>query len=180
MKITPGSVVFASSPLLVLLSLLSAYFLHPYLAIGVMFASAIILFRLSNMAEAKGTARIVGYSCAFACLLLIAALPSGEIGAKPCPDARVGFPGDGAPMLKYFYSPFCPYCPAQESEISRSQYYSESFQVEKYDIRYCKNDAEKFGFSATPCIAMVGKNATIKRCGLVGKEDIARMAIEAS
>lgn len=171
MKIGINGAIFVCAPLLVLLSLLSAYLFHPYAAVAAMFASALALFWLSNKADGKGIARVAGYSCAFACLLFIAALPSGEIGAKRCPD-YVANPGAEA-KISYFYSPFCPNCPAQESELNALLASGADFRLEKYDLRYCRENADKYGFSGTPCIAIEKDGHAEKGCGLVPRERMA-------
>ena len=171
MKITQDTIVFISAPVLVLLAVVSAYALHPYAAIGAMVACAALLFWLSNRADAKGVARTVGYSCAFACLLLVAAIPSGEIGGKSCPDHVVN-PGAEA-RISYFYSPFCPNCPAQDAELDSLLSNRTDVALRKYDLRYCRVAADHYGFSGTPCIAIEKGGQVEKACGVIGRERIA-------
>jgi len=170
MKIPPDAIVFISAPFAVLLAVIAAYALHPYAAIGAMVACAAFLFWLANRADAAGVARTVGYSCAFACLLLVAAIPSGEIGKKSCPDQVVNIGEDA--KISYFYSPFCPNCPAQEAELDALISSGEKFRLEKFDLRYCRADADRYGFSGTPCIAIEKAGKLEKACGVIGSGQI--------
>jgi glutaredoxin-related protein len=173
MKISTNTMIFISAPVLVLLALVSAYALHAYAAIGVMFACSILLFWLSNQATVNRVAMITGYSCAFACLILVAGIPSGEIGMKTCPE-RVANP-DSEAKISFFYSPFCPGCFKAEAELGALISSGVDARVEWYDARFCHDDADRYGFTGTPCIAVEKGGQVERACGILGREDIAAL-----
>lgn len=173
MKINGDAAALAGGPALVLLSVASAYALHPYVALLAIFASAAALFLVSGRASRGGIAQVAGYSCAFACLVLAAGLVSGEIGMKPCPD-RVANPGAGV-RISYFYSPFCPRCLAQDAELEEFLLGNTEAEVRWYDMRYCRDEAAVHSFTGMPCFAIEKGGMVERHCGATGSEELAAM-----
>lgn len=168
--------VLLLSPALTLFSLFAPYFLNPYIAVAVMFLSAASLFFLSNKISQNTLPKIIGYSFGFACLVLIAGVPSGELGMAECPDS-VENPSASVKIF-YFYSPFCPKCHQQESELKSLVSEIGDVGIYKYDIRYCRKEAEARGFSGTPCISITAGGQSLSACGIVQKGELLEMVRE--
>ena len=81
---------------------------------------------------------------------IILGFKEGNIGSAACPDSIQGNV-DANFKIKYYYSPFCPSCWKQEP-ILRDMLttYGKDFSLEKYDVRYCKEEVNKYRISGTP------------------------------
>jgi len=169
MKLTDNAILVIAASLL-LLSIASAYALHAYLSAATMAGSSALLFFISSRRGAGQLARTTGYSCAFACLVLLAGLISGEIGMKPCPE-QVSNPNSET-KISYFYSPFCPRCIAQDAQIDAFISSGADASVRRYDIRYCDFDAQRYNFTGMPCIAVEKGGKLEKVCGITGSEEL--------
>ena len=91
-------------------------------------------------------------------LFIILSLKKGNIGSTECPNIIQGNV-DANFKIKYFYSPFCPYCWKQEPILRNAlKTYGDSFNLERYDIRYCKDEVAKYKVSGTPSFVFVLKN----------------------
>ncbi len=91
-------------------------------------------------------------------IVILLALKKGSIGAKECPDIIQG--NEKANLkIKYFYSPFCPYCWKSEP-ILREAINSKGnlFSLERYDVRYCDNEVIRYKVSGTPSYVFILKN----------------------
>jgi len=174
MRIDGGAAALAGGPVLVMLAVASAYALHPHAALLSMLASSAALFLLSSRVPGGGIARIAGYSCAFACIVLAAGLVSGEIGMMPCPD-RIANPGGNA-VISYFYSPFCPGCLAQDAELEGFLSGNTEAEVRWYDMRYCRDDAMMHNFTMMPCFAVEKEGTVERQCGTISSEKLVAMA----
>lgn len=91
-------------------------------------------------------------------LFLILSIKDGKIGYAECPSTISGNV-DANLAIKYFYSPFCPSCWKQEP-ILRDMLLShgKSFSLERYDIRYCKEEVAKYRVMGTPSFVFILKN----------------------
>jgi|GEM_PF-5282181 len=163
MKIDVGKAVSVALPALgVFTAILLPYLVrNAYVAMAGMFAISIGIFLLSKKLD--GALKAFSYGSAFACLILAAGVPSGEVGHAPCPE-RVYLLGN-AGTVSYFQSPFCPNCGGLEEALVRSAR-ERGLEVRAYDIRYCKGEASKYGFYATPCFAVDAFNKTERSCGM--------------
>lgn len=147
---------------------------NAYVAIFGIFAISLGIFVFSKKLE--GSMKAVAYGLAFACLVIAAGVPSGEIGRSPCPEKKYSFGDYGT--ISYFQSPFCINCAGQESVIAKAAN-DAKFDVDIYDLRYCKNDAAKYGFYATPCFAVEIGNITLRSCGPKTENEIKALLDEA-
>jgi hypothetical protein len=170
----PDNAVLVLAASLLLLSIASAYALHAYASAATLTGSSALLFFISSRKQTGRITKIGGYSCAFACLVLLAGLVSGGIGTKPCPDL-VANP-DSETKISYFYSPFCPLCIAQDSEIEAFLSGGADASVYWYDIRYCHAEAERYNFTGMPCFAVERDERLEKTCGVTSKEELSEIA----
>ena len=91
-------------------------------------------------------------------LILIIAMKSGKIGSLDCPDEIEGNI-ESEFRIKYFYSPFCPYCWKQEPILKEAvKIYGDRFSLERYDIRYCKEETAKYNIVGTPSFVFIPDN----------------------
>ncbi len=162
--------------LAVVLALAAIYLLHPYLSILALIALAAFFYQSSENALQGSVQKTVAASFAVAIFLMLFAVPSGELGNAKCPEKTV----NGGPMpvrLKYFTSPFCIECILFDKNVEEAQKISSGFTVDYFDIRYCKRQADSFGFPGTPCYAFFGPGGlSIKRCGVMTAGEIVQMA----
>jgi len=166
-KIAIAALLFAG----LMAALLLPYFIrNAYASVLGIFAIATAIFLLSKRLD--GSLKAVAYGCAFACLILAAGVPSGEIGYAPCPERA--YVREHVGSVHYFHSPFCTNCAGQEETISAAAT-KRGFDFFVYDIRYCKKKASEYGFYATPCFAVEMTNETVKACGPKTEGEIGAM-----
>ncbi|MCX8194843.1 MAG: thioredoxin family protein [Candidatus Micrarchaeota archaeon] len=164
-------IILASSAA-VIFSILAIFLLHPYLALALMLLLLSFLVKVSDKATSQYS-KIAASTGAVVLFLLALSLPAGDIGYSKCPEREIA--GSGS-TVKYFHSPFCIYCVLNEGSIAEAQKKA-GFTLQYYDIRYCKKEAEKFGFFATPCFAVVFENGSVFRtCGALSSEELAQIA----
>lgn len=91
-------------------------------------------------------------------IIILINIKKGTIGNAQCPDTIQGSQ-EADLRIKYFYSPFCPYC-WKEEPILRDMLtsYGNSLSLERYDIRYCKDEVAKYRVSGTPSFVFILKN----------------------
>ena len=98
---------------------------------------------------------IIGFIVLF---FIIISFKKGSIGSAECPDAIQGNVNANF-KIKYFYSPFCHYCWKQEPILRDAlKTHGNSFSLERYDIRYCKNEVARYKVSGTPSFVFILKN----------------------
>lgn len=151
-----------------------AFALHPIAAMLGMGIAIVLLVRLPGRLPDTDIGRMVAYSLAIAILVLAIAVPTGEFGMRKCPEAV--YAKEGYPTVKYFYSPLCPHCATQDEILEGMIAEGLSFRLEKYDIRYCKDEAAVYGFESTPCMALVSRGGTETRCGVASAQEIRSLA----
>lgn len=113
----------------------------------------------------------------FIILYIVVGLKSGSVGNKECPDRIQG--NFNAPLLiKYFESPYCPYCwmeePILKDLLNRR---GDLFTLERYDVRYCHNETRKYRISGTPSFVFSLKNETKEytHYGFIKKENLEKV-----
>lgn len=91
-------------------------------------------------------------------IIILFNVKDGSIGTKECPDIIQGNK-EANIKVKYFYSPFCPYCWKSEP-ILRDAINSKGnmFSLEKYDVRYCDSEVIRYKVSGTPSYVFILKN----------------------
>ena len=174
-KVVSSSLATAAAGILAIIIGLSAiYALHPYISLPALIAIIAFFIMASEKAAPASLQKTIAASFAVAIFLLMFAVPSGELGGGKCPDRTVV----GGPLqvrLKYFTSPFCIECILFDKNVEEAQKISGGFTVDYYDIRYCKRQADYYGFPGTPCYAFLSANGTlVKRCGVMPAEEIAQ------
>lgn len=107
-------------------------------------------------------------------LYLIISLKTGTVGNKECPDRIQGNP-NATLLIKYFESPFCPYCWMEEpilKDLLKRR--GNLFTLERYDIRYCHDETRKYRIAGTPSFVFSLKNETREytHYGFIEKEKL--------
>ncbi len=101
---------------------------------------------------------MLGWIGAIILFFIIIGFKKGSIGSAECPDTIQGNVNANF-KIKYFYSPFCLYCWKQEPILrDMLKTYGSSFSLERYDIRYCKEEVVKYKVSGTPSFVFVLRN----------------------
>jgi FKBP-type peptidyl-prolyl cis-trans isomerase 2 len=81
-----------------------------------------------------------------------------EDGATVCPDTVEGNTS-AILKIKYFYSPFCPWCIKEEPILEELiQTYGHLFNIDRYDVRYCPEQVSKYQVSGTPAFVFSTEN----------------------
>lgn len=100
-----------------------------------------------------------------------------ELNKKDCPDAIGGNPNAYLKM-KYFYTPFCPWC-RKEEPILRELLAEKGllFSLGWYDLRYCSEEVEKYKVSGVPTFVFSTYNSTKEytHYGFIYKEDLNKL-----
>ncbi len=77
-----------------------------------------------------------------------------------CPYKTEGNP-NASFVIKYIDSPFCFWCMLEEGVLKKVvAKKGNSFRLERYDIRHCKDVVDKYGFSGTPAFVFSMENGT--------------------
>lgn len=75
---------------------------------------------------------------------------SGKTNSADCPDKIEGNQNANL-VIKYVESPYCIWCWFEEPILKKAiAEKGDLFMLERYDIRYCGEIVEKYGFSGTP------------------------------
>jgi len=90
-----------------------------------------------------------------------------------CPHKIEGNP-NATLVIKYIDSPYCFWCMLEDKVLKKVvAKKGKSFKLERYDIRYCKDVVNKYGFSGTPAFVFSMENGTKEytQAGFI-KEDL--------
>lgn len=77
-----------------------------------------------------------------------------------CPYKTEGNP-NATLVIKYIDSPYCFWCMLEDRVLKKVlEKKGNSFRLDRYDIRYCKDVVNKYGFSGTPAFVFSMENGT--------------------
>ena len=104
---------------------------------------------------------------------------NGTLGSAECPDIIRGNP-EADLQIKYFYSPFCPHCWKEEPIFKDIlDKHGNTFSLETYDIRYCKEETDKYKVIGAPTFVFSNNNENkeVKQHGFLSEEQLKEIII---
>lgn len=99
-------------------------------------------------------------------------------GRKVCPYKTEGN-ANASLVIKYIDSPYCFWCMIEDGVLKKVlAKKGDSFRLERYDIRYCKDIVNMYEFSGTPSFVFSMENGTKEytQSGFI-REDVFYMVI---
>lgn len=116
----------------------------------------------------------------FVPILFTKGLSSSNVDRTKCPY-KVEGNLNASFVIKYIDSPYCVWCWFEEPILEKMvETKGNSFKLEKYDIRYCTDIVNKYGFSGTPSFVFSLDNGTKEypRVGYIGDVDFSNIICE--
>lgn len=110
---------------------------------------------------------------------IILGFKKGSIGSAECPNIIEGNL-DADLKIKYFYSPFCPYCWKEEPILKEMlDKHGNAFSLERYDIRYCDKEVDKYKIMGTPAFVFSknGEDKEFKQPGFISKKQLEKIIL---